>query len=226
MDGGINYIFDARIRGVPMKTSLRITAGFLIILSAVTTASALMKPGQKFLPFSLKNIDEKEYTVTIEDGRLTLIVTETAAGKSQARKTHPAAVLIDFWATWCVPCREAMPYMQKLHEKYKPGDSQDIGGLRLFGIALDERGSRVVRPFYQKLKITYPMLADSTSGQPSDGILRTAQDMKKPYDAITIPVVYLIDATGTITHVHQGFKPEHIAELEEAIKKAVAGGKG
>ena len=208
-----------------MRMRLRFAAGCLAVLAAATTASALMKTGQKFLPFSLKNVDDREYTVRMEDGRLTLIVTATVDGKTQVRKTHPGAVLIDFWATWCVPCREAMPYMQKLHEKYKPGDDQDQGGLMLFGIALDERGSKVVRPFYAKLKITYPMLADPTAGQPSDGILRTAQEMKKPYDAITIPVVYLIDASGTIIHVHQGFKPEHMTELEEAVKKALAGGK-
>jgi thiol-disulfide isomerase/thioredoxin len=209
-----------------MRTSLRIAAGFVVLLLAAPYAPALMKPGQKFLPFSLKNIDDKEYTVKMEDGRLTLIISETVAGKSQVRKTHPAAVLIDFWATWCVPCRVAMPYMQRLHEKYKPGEDQEQGGLRLFGIALDERGSKVVRPFYEKLKITYPMLADPTSGPGTDGVLRTAQGMKKPYDAVTIPVVYLIDATGTIVHVHQGFKPEHMAELETAVKNCLAGGKG
>ncbi|MGZ7046067.1 MAG: TlpA family protein disulfide reductase [Candidatus Aminicenantales bacterium] len=208
-----------------MKTRLRIAAGCLAVLAAASTASALMKTGQKFLPFSLRNVDDKEYTVRMEDGRLTLTITATVDGKTQVRKTHPDAVLIDFWATWCVPCRAAMPYMQKLHEKYKPGDDQDQGGLRLFGIALDERGSKVVRPFYAKLKITYPMLADPTVGQPSDGILHTAQEMKIPYDAIAIPVVYLIDASGTIIHVHQGFKPEHMTELEEAVKKAMAGGK-
>jgi thiol-disulfide isomerase/thioredoxin len=209
-----------------MRTSLRIAAGFVVLLLAAPSASALLKPGQKFLPFSLKNIDGQEYTVKMEDGRLTLTIGEAVAGKSQVRKTHPAAVLIDFWATWCVPCRTAMPYMQRLHEKYKPGEDQEQGGLRLFGIALDERGSKVVRPFYEKLKITYPMLADPTSGPGSDGLLRTAQDMKKPYDAVTIPVVYLIDSTGTIVHVHQGFKPEHMTELETAVKNCLTGGKG
>jgi peroxiredoxin len=209
-----------------MQTGSKIAAGLLVLILALTAASALLKPGQKFLPFSLKNIDGKEYTVKMEEGRLTLIVAATAGGTTQVQKTHPSAVLIDFWATWCVPCRAAMPYMQRLHEKFKPAEGQESGGLRLFGIALDERGSKVVRPFYEKLKITYPMLSDPTSGPASDGILHTAQDMKKPYDAIAIPVVYLINAEGTIVHVHQGFKQEHVVELEEAVKKCLAGGKG
>jgi thiol-disulfide isomerase/thioredoxin len=209
-----------------MRMKVKIAAGLLLTASLAAAAFALLKTGQKLLPFSLKNVDNKEYTVTVEDGRLTLIVSESVDGKVQTRKSHPAAVLIDFWATWCVPCRAAMPYMQQLHEKYGPAEGQESGGLRLFGIALDERGSKVVKPFYEKLKITYPMLADPTTGPLADGILRTAQDMKRPYDAIAIPVVYLFDSTGTIVHVHQGFKKEHIDELEEAVKKALAGDKG
>jgi thiol-disulfide isomerase/thioredoxin len=207
-----------------MRSGLRIAAGFLAVFLAASTAFALIKPGEKFLPFALKNIDGREYTVLMEDGRLTLLVTETVNGEIRVTRSHPAAVLIDFWATWCVPCRAAMPYMQQLHEKYKPAEGQESGGLRLFGIDLDDKGSKVVRPFYEKLKITYPMLADPTSGPASDGVLRSAQDMKKPYDAQVIPVVYLIDASGTIVHVHQGFKKEHIEELEEAVRKALSGG--
>ncbi|HSA95894.1 MAG TPA: hypothetical protein VLJ16_07580, partial [Acidobacteriota bacterium] len=70
----------------------------------------------------------------------------------------------------------------------------------------------------------YPMLSDPTAGAAGDGVLRTARDMKNPYDAQSIPLVYLIDAKGTIVHVHQGFTPEHMTELEAAVKAALAGG--
>ncbi len=206
-----------------MTTRRKIAIAAAALLLAAGTAAALMKPGEKFLPFSLKNIDGAEYTVKMEDGRLTLIV-RGAPGCPPEVKTHPGAVLIDFWATWCVPCRASMPYMQKLHEKYGAAAGQESGGLRLFGIALDAAGSKVVKPFYDKLKITYPMLADPTAGAAGDGMLRTTKDMKGPYDAQAIPVVYVIDAKGTIVHVHQGFTPEHMTDLEAAVKAALAGG--
>ena len=72
-------------------------------------------------------------------------------------------MLVDFWATWCVPCRKAMPHMQQLSETYKPADGAPDGGLLVLGIALDDAGGKVVVPFYKKLKITYPMLADAPS---------------------------------------------------------------
>jgi thiol-disulfide isomerase/thioredoxin len=200
-----------------MKTSAKIavTAAALALLSS--PSFAVLKEGDKFVPFSLKNVDGKDHAVTMEDGKLTLIVSETVGGETRVVKSHPACVLVDFWATWCVPCRKAMPHMQQLNETYKPAEGQAEGGLRVYGIALDDAGGKVVKPFYQKLKITYPMLADPPSVAGPAGVASTAKEMKKRYDVQEIPVVYLIDSSGTITHVHVGFKEEHIAELDKGV---------
>lgn len=206
-----------------MKTPARIAIALVIILFVSSFSFAVMKPGEKLIPFSLKNVDGKDYTVTMEEGKLTLTVTETAAGGTKVTKTHPAGILIDFWATWCVPCRKAMPHMQQLNETFKPAEGQADGGLRVFGIALDDAGGKVVKPFYAKLKITYPMLADAPTAPAAAGVAATAKDMKKAYGIQEIPVVYLIDASGTITHAHVGFKEEHIAELDAAIKSILGG---
>jgi thiol-disulfide isomerase/thioredoxin len=206
-----------------MKTIAKIAGLCAVLLILCAPSFGVLKPGEKLIPFSLKNVDGKDYTVTIEDGKLTLIVAETVAGVTKVVKSHPAGVLIDFWATWCVPCRKAMPHMQKLNETYKPAEGQSEGGLHVLGIALDDAGGKVVKPFYAKLKITYPMLADAPSGAAVPGIASTAKDMKKAYGVQEIPVVYLIDSTGTITHAHVGFKEEHIAELDTAVKALLAG---
>ncbi len=208
-----------------MKMPLRGAAALAAVLLAVSLASALMKPGQTFLPFALKGVDGRTYAVTLESGRLTLIVSEGAGGAAKTVKSHPGAVLIDFWATWCIPCREGMPTMQKLHEKYGPGPGQDEGGLRLLSVAMDEPGSKKVKIIYDKSKVTYPMLYDPSEGRPGDGLLHSPQELKAPYDAVSLPVVYLIDAKGVITHVHQGFKLDEAAAFEEAVKKALAGAK-
>ncbi len=206
-----------------MKTPARIAAALAVLLLVSSLSFAVMKPGEKLIPFSLKNVDGKDYTVTMEEGKLTLTVTETAAAGTKVTKTHPAGILIDFWATWCVPCRKAMPHMQQLNETYKPAEGQADGGLHVLGIALDDAGGKVVKPFYAKLKITYPMLADAPTTPAAAGIAATAKDMKKAYGVQEIPVVYLIDASGTITHAHVGFKEEHIAELDTAVKSILGG---
>jgi thiol-disulfide isomerase/thioredoxin len=206
-----------------MKKALPPFIAALLILALAASSFAILKPGEKLIPFSLKNVDGKDYTVTMEDGRLTLIVAETVAGRVETVKTHPAGVLVDFWATWCVPCRKAMPHMQRLNETYGPAEGQTDGGLRVLGVAIDDAGGKVVVPFYKKLKITYPMLADPPSTAPAPGIAGTAMDMKKRYNVQEIPVVYLIDASGIITHAHVGYKEETVAELDAAVKSLLAG---
>lgn len=208
-----------------MNAPAKAAATIALILVLAAPAVAVMKPGEKLIPFSLKNIDGRDYTVTIEDGRLTLIITEAAAGETKISKSHPAAVLVDFWATWCVPCRKAMPHMQQLNETYKPGPGQAEGGLIVLGIALDDAGGKVVRPFYQKLKITYPLLADPPTAAQPESVAATAKDMKKRYGVQDIPVVYLIDASGTITHAHIGATDELAAKLDSAIAALLGGGK-
>ena len=208
-----------------MKTLPRIAGAAAVLLILCSPGFGVLKPGAKFVPFSLKNVDGKDYTVTMEEGKLTLVVAETVGGETRIVKSHPAGVLVDFWATWCVPCRKAMPHMQLLNETYLPADGEAEGGLRVFGIALDEAGGKIVKPFYQKLKITYPLLADPPSAAPAVGTLGTAKDMKKKYEVQEIPVVYLIDSTGTITHAHVGFKEEHIVELDAAVRALLGGAK-
>ena len=193
-------------------------AGFILFLIFCLTSWPVLNKGEKFFPFSLKDVNEKIFTVTLEDGKLVMTTEFLADGKKEVRKTYPDAVLLDFWATWCVPCRAAMPYMQKMHEAFRPGDGQEKGGLVLFGVALDMKGSKVVKPFYSKLKITYAMLADPTEGPEGDGIIRTARRMAEEYKVQEIPVVYLIDKKGNVVHAHIGFKKEEIAALENQIK--------
>jgi thiol-disulfide isomerase/thioredoxin len=195
---------------------------FLPLLVSSHLTFAVLNKGDKFFPFALKAVDERVYTVKLEDGKLCLTVTE---GKTQIRKSFPAAVLLDFWATWCIPCRAAMPYMQKIYEKYEPKQGQEAGGLNLFGIVLDHRGSIVVKPFYSKLKITYPMLADPPDSPAGEGIIQTTREMANQYKVQEIPVVYLINSKGVITHVHIGFKKEEITDLDKTIGELILEGK-
>lgn len=204
-----------------MKKSIIV---FLLLLAASPAAADILAKGDRLNPFSLKGVDDVSYTVLLDAGRLCLIEAKLVNGMPMQTKTYPACILIDFWATWCVPCRAAMPYMEQLHQKYQPKAGQAEGGLRLFGIAIDQKGSRVVKPFYGKCKISYPMLADPPDFPAAAGVIQTTKDMAGRYQVQEIPVVYIIDKAGVITHAHVGFKKENVAELEEAVAALVGGG--
>lgn len=85
----------------------------------------------------------------------------TPAGETATLASFSSkALLVDFWATWCQPCLQGMPALQKLHDKYSPR------GFAVIGIAVDEEGAKKVAPFLAKRprRITYPVLLDP-SGQ-------------------------------------------------------------
>src|SRR6185503_4345632 len=89
--------------------------------------------------------------------------------------------LLDFWATWCVPCRKSMPELQAIHEKYKSR------GLRVVGISIDEGGPAKVKKFVAAKKFTYPIAVDS--------------DKQPAWDAFrvkAVPAAYLLDRNGRI----------------------------
>lgn len=97
-------------------------------------------------------------------------------------------VLVDFWATWCVPCVKAMPEMQKLHDKY--ADT----GFSVIGISIDEEGIKKVKPFLAKRKFTYPMLLDTNTKAP----------VWKAYGVHGVPALFLIDRAGQIVQQWTG----------------------
>ncbi len=89
-------------------------------------------------------------------------------------------VVLNFWATWCGPCRSEMPSLETLYNKYK------AQGLVVVGVNLEE-SSGAVRQFVKHDGITFPILLDS-SGR-----------VALAYGARSIPVTYVIDRAGDVT---------------------------
>jgi thiol-disulfide isomerase/thioredoxin len=203
----------AKLKEKEMKHANKIAILAVFLFCSSSLSGAILQKGEKFLPFSLVSSRDNIYTVTLEDGKLTVKIASMNGGEEKV--IHPDAVLLDFWATWCVPCRQAMPHMQKLHDKYKPAENDESGGLILLGISIDAQGNKVVKPFFNKLDYTYPMLADPTEG--NGQLIRTSKDMKSEYKVQAIPVVYLVDSKGIIQHAHTGFKEKYITDIEDAI---------
>lgn len=106
-------------------------------------------------------------------------------------------VLLDFWATWCDPCREEVPHFVQLQNKY--GGQ----GLQIIGVSMDD-GPEPVRDFYQRSKINYPVaMGNAKIGELYGGILG-------------LPIAFLIGRDGRVYAKHAGAADISVVEKEIA----------
>ena len=107
-------------------------------------------------------------------------------------------VVLDFWATWCDPCREETPYLVQLQQKY--GDR----GLQIIGISMDD-GPEPVRGFYQQFHMNYPVvMGTAKTGELYGGVLG-------------LPITFFVDREGKIQSKKIG--AQSAEALEREIKK-------
>lgn len=97
-------------------------------------------------------------------------------------------VMVNFWATWCGPCRQEMPLLDELYSRY-----QRVG-FSLLGVNIDDNSSKAMN-MISELGVSFPVLFDSR------------KEVSKLYDVDAMPVTVIIDREGTIRYVHQGYKP-------------------
>ena len=109
-------------------------------------------------------------------------------------------VLINFWATWCGPCRVEMPAMESLYREF---DRKDF---EILAVSTDPQGAAVTRPFKESLGITFPILHDS------DFRVGVA------YGARTLPMTFLVDRRGIIMHRIFGARDWHSPEARQLIR--------
>ena len=131
---------------------------------------------------------------------------KTSDGKTiQLSKLKGKVVLVNFWAAWCGPCRYEIPDFMDVYTQYKSK------GFELIGIALDEEGWEVVKPYATEQKINYPIVV-------GDGELAMA------YGGIeAIPTSFLVDKDGYIVGKHVGVLPKEM--LENSLKQILVASK-
>ncbi len=107
-------------------------------------------------------------------------------------------VYVDFWASWCGPCAQSFPFMNKLQ-----GDLQ-AKGLEIVGVNLDEEPAEA-KAFLEKTPAKFAVMADASGQCPQE------------FGVKAMPSSYLIDRKGVIRHVHLGFKPSEAAQLRDQV---------
>jgi peroxiredoxin len=106
--------------------------------------------------------------------------------------------LVDFWATWCAPCREEVPMFKEFHDQFGPE------GFTLLAISMDDERT-LVEEFVAEHEIPYPNLLGNAEIEQTFGPI------------VGYPMAFLLDRDGTIIETFVGAKPRNV--LEEKIKK-------
>jgi peroxiredoxin len=117
-------------------------------------------------------------------------------------------VLLNLWTTWCPPCREEMPSMERLYQKLKDR------GFVLLAVSQDEGGKALVEPFVQQLKLTFPVLVDPE------------HQVGERYGVWGYPESFLIDREGRVVERVIGPRDWASPAQVEAIERLLAAGNG
>lgn len=122
-----------------------------------------------------------------------------ADGKAVSKPSWQGKVAyVDFWASWCAPCRASFPWLNQLYGKYRER------GLVVIGVNKDQDLSEATA-FLAKYPVSFPLVGD-----PGD-------KLAKGLGVIGMPTAYLIDRKGVIRYVHKGFRSDDQAALEQRI---------
>ncbi len=162
----------------PLRSAL--LAGLLL---AFGSSAAALSPGDKPPPIDLP---------------------DTKTGKKvDLESLVGRVVLIDFWASWCGPCREEMPVLESFHEKYA------ADGLVIVGVNIDN-SKKKMNNFLKGSPVTFSQVRDEKRAVASR------------YQPATMPSSYLVGRDGRLRRVYEGFRKSDAALLEADIKKLLA----
>lgn len=111
-------------------------------------------------------------------------------------------VLINFWATWCGPCRKEMPLLEQIQKKYAPL------GFTMLGINVEEDTTQM-EAFLGDVPVSFPVLLDP------------ANRVSKLYDVAAMPSTVIIDRKGNVRYIHQGYQAGDESRYQDVIRQLI-----
>ena len=123
-------------------------------------------------------------------------------GKVRLADLRGDVVMINFWASWCGPCRQEMPLLAQLQTKYEPL------GFKLLGVNV-EPDSREALAWLKGVPVTFPILFD------------TANEVAGRFGVEGMPSTVFVDRAGNVRYVHHGYKPGDESKYADMIRSLV-----
>jgi peroxiredoxin len=162
---------------------MRLALGVILIAAGAAALAAPGVQGMAAPDFTLRTVDGQNLRLNEQRGRV---------------------VLVNFWATWCGPCRQEMPHLNRLYEKYR------ASGLVLLGVNVDEN-TRAAVDVASKLGVKFPVLPDSD------------KTVSRLYDLRAMPSTVLIDRDGRVRYLHRGYlagyEDTYDSQIRELLKE-------
>ena len=111
-------------------------------------------------------------------------------------------VMINFWASWCGPCRQEMPLLEEMYKKYS-----DLGFV-LLGVNVEEDSSKAGE-LLREIPVSFPILYDNTN------------KVTKLYKVVAMPSTVMVGRDGNMRYLHRGYLPGYEAEYVKQIKELI-----
>jgi thiol-disulfide isomerase/thioredoxin len=125
-------------------------------------------------------------------------LTDVRGVRVDAASLKGKVVIVDFWASWCGPCKEEMPVLERLYKKYKSR------GLVVVGVSVDQELGNM-KSFLKQVPVSFSIVHDAEH--------KVAGRFKPP----RMPSSYVVDRNGIVRYVHAGFRDEDAAKLEAEV---------
>ncbi|HET7609182.1 MAG TPA: TlpA disulfide reductase family protein [Gammaproteobacteria bacterium] len=140
------------------------------------------------------------YAATVSGPAPNFTLQSNAGGQVSLASLKGKVVMVNFWATWCVPCRQEMPHLQALYEKYNGL------GFELLAVNVEKNNAEGARKWLQETPVTFPVLFDPEN------------QVTKLYKVQTMPSTVIIGRDGTMRFMHNGYKPGYENDYQTQVR--------